>query len=533
MRHRDFNIRTLFRKRDESGVALIMAVAVTSIFVTVSASLAVAELNNVSSVERGVLSATSSATAQAGLNYAISTLQSDLSTGASLPCTLSGTTTQQSTGQTLQTYSVALSYYSSVSTSTTPPTVSGPITCTSGSVSSSSVAAVSIVDAGKAGTGKTSTTTMDAFFSISQASSFLSGYGIYDGSGATFNNGATVGTSTNSGLIYVDGPVDCNSATINGTLYVNDSGNANATTVGNTSGYGTELQNSCTITGGLDSNSSVYVTTSSPRVTGNALVQGSVSIQNSGGPFFKANVTASSTINQTGSGYIGGTATQNATVTLPTALSMPVLAWNQSAWTSAGWTVDTPTSCGTWQNPTPVAANGTALGDIYYGADSGTPTVIYVPASCDVDLPQNVTITMNTNLAIVDAQTSGIQITADDFVSSSSTTRDLYLIVPADPASPTTSSLMSVSTCGSNYAITAQNQEEFGTSSDPVDTLIYDPCDVSFTNNGTLTGQIVAGDLSSVTNNLNFSFLASGSIPGTTNSQGSLTPLDQYVISSN
>src|SRR3984957_5691795 len=47
------------RRRDEQGVALIIAVAICSIFVTISASLAVTVMNNVGSVERGVLSASS------------------------------------------------------------------------------------------------------------------------------------------------------------------------------------------------------------------------------------------------------------------------------------------------------------------------------------------------------------------------------------------------------------------------------------------------------------------------------------------
>jgi hypothetical protein len=51
--------------------------------------------------------------------------------------------------------------------------------------------------------------------------------------------------------------------------------------------------------------------------------------------------------------------------------------------------------------------------------------------------------------------------------------------------------------------------------SQPLDVLIYDPCTVSFTNDGSLSGQVVAGNLgSSVTNEFNFTYVSPGSVPG-------------------
>jgi hypothetical protein len=149
--------------------------------------------------------------------------------------------------------------------------------------------------------------------------------------------------------------------------------------------------------------------------------------------------------------------------------------------------------------------------------------------------PQNVTIKFDSNFAIVDTSSSGMAFNSDTLESNSSAVHDLYLIVPADPTSPATATL-NQSACGSpdsSYEIEGENQESFGVTGSPLDVLIYDPCEVYFTNNGTLTGQIVAGSLgSSITNQFNFTYVNPGSAPGTTSTATGLTALDQYVVSS-
>jgi hypothetical protein len=521
------------RRRDEQGVALILAVAICSIFVTISASLAVTVMNNVGSVERGVLSASSSQSATAGLNYAISTLSNDISTSASTyPCSLTSSGSESSTGQVSESYTVTLTYYSSVNSAASPPTASGALTCSSGTISSSSsIAAVGITDTGTAGANRTSTTKLSALYSLSSGSSFAGGFGIYDDAGVQFNN--SISATANTGTIFVNGAAQCNSATINGSLYIYDPGDTNSSSINSTdtAGY---LTNSCTINGALDVNGDVDISTSSPKVTGNSLVQGNVSISNTD-QVFQGNLTATGTITTPTSTYVKGTATANGSVTLPSPASFPILAWNSSAWTSAGWTVDSysPASCGSWQNPTPLPTlPNNVYAELLQDAAYTTPTVLYT--NCPLSgFPQNVTIKFASNFAIVDTSTSGMSFTEDNLESTSSTAHDLYLIVPADPASPTTSSQMSLSTCGSNYEIVGQNQEYFGTTANPLDVLIYDPCEVYFTNGGTLTGQIVAGTLgASITNQFNFTFVNPGTAPGTTSSATGLTALDQYVVSS-
>lgn len=525
-----FRIR---RRRDEEGVALIIAVAIATIFITISASLALTVMNNVGSVERGVLSASSSQSATAGLNYAISTISTDLSTSASTyPCTLTGTTSASSNGQVKEAYTVALTYYSSVNSAASPPTASGALTCTSGSISSSaSIAAVGISDTGTAGGGKTSTTKISALFSITAGSTFAGGYGIFDDSSGVFNN--SMGATTNTGTIYINGPMQCNSATINGPVFVNDPSDLGASGIGNPSNAAAYLENSCKINGTLAVNGDVQTTTSSPNVTGNATVVGGVTMGNPGNPIFSGKLTASGTVSPSSgtnytTQYVGGTLTQNGTATLPTAPSMPVLTFSSSSWTSAGWTVDTNNTCTpSWQNPTPTPTSG-----IYYelltDAALTTPTVLFT--DCPIQLPQNVTIQFKSNFALVDTSTSGMIFNADTLESSSSTVHDLYLIIPSDPLSPASPSFV---TCNSNYEIQGENQESFGVATtNPLDVFIYDPCDVSFTNNGTFTGQMVVGGFGSLTNQFDFTYVNPGTPPGAANSQGSLTPLDQYVLSS-
>jgi hypothetical protein len=522
--------------RDEKGVALVIAVAVTTIFVTVSTSLAVTLVSNATNVEHGVLTASSNESASAGLNAAISTLQSDLTTSSSLPCSMSGSSSPSAKGQIKQSYSVTLSYYSSVNTAASPPTVSGAVTCTGSGISASSAAAVVMASTGNSGSGTTSKTMIDAIFSITSGSgSFAGGYGIYDESSGVFNNGAAIGTTSNTGTIFVNGATQCNSATINGPLIVNDPSDTGATTIGNPSNAGAYLENSCKINGTLTVSGDVVTNSSSPNVTGNATVKGLVTMNNSGNPIFSGNLTASGSVSpSTGTSYtsyyVHGTLTQSATVTLPTAPSMPILPWSSSSWSSAGWTVDNYTqSCGTWQNPTPLPTGpNNVYAELLTDAASTTPTVLYT--SCAIQPPQNVTIQFKSNFALVDTNQSGMIFNADTLESSSSTPHDLYLIVPADPPSPTNPALYM--SCGTSYEIQGENQESFGTTSNPLYTLVYDPCEVAFTNNGTLTGQMVVGGFGSLTNNFSFTYVNPGTAPGVANSQGSMTPLDQYVVSS-
>ncbi len=527
MRRRLVVVKRLFalHPRKEEGVALVMAMVILSVFVVTSATVAISVVNNVTNVETGVLTASATQSASAGVNNAFTTLQADIQNGSSLPCSLTGTV---ATGSVPQSYSATITYYSSLSSASFPPTASGAIACVSGSVASSSgVAAILVVDVGSAGSSRSSSKeTLDSLYSVSSSGGFLTGYGIYDDTGLELNN--SMAATTNTGTVFINGPLQCNSATVNGPLYVNDPGDANATTVGNASNIGFSMTNSCTITGALDVNGDTGVNTSSPKIDGNALINGGVSFSNTG-PQFQGNVTASGVVAPASSSYVKGTITQNASVTLPTVPTFPVVTWNSSAWTSAGWTVDNYTgTCGSWQN-----SNQTPTGaylEFENDATSSTPTVLYT--SCALALPQNLVVQLKSNFAVVDTATGGLNFTATTMESSSSTVHDLYLIVPADPTSPTTASVMSLSSCGTNYEIQGTNQEAFGTTSYPINTLIYDPCILAFNNDGAITGQIVGGSFgTSLTNQLNFTYASVGSVPGTSNGQSGLTPVDQYVAS--
>jgi hypothetical protein len=520
------------RRREEQGVALIIAVAICTVFVTVSASLAVTVMNNVGSVERGVLSASSYQSATAGLNYAMTTLSSDISTSSSTyPCTLTSSGSQSSTGQVKESYTATLSYYSSVNTAASPPTTSGALTCSGTISSSSSIAAINIAVTGTSGGAKTSTTKLSALYSLSSGGAFAGGFGIYDGSGVSFNN--SISATANTGIIFVNGAAQCNSATIYGSLYIDDPGDTGSSSINSTdtAGY---LTNSCTITGALDVNGDLDVSTSSPKVDGNSLVAGNVSIANTD-QVFQGNLTATGSITLPTSTYVKGTAKASGSVTLPTAPTFPVLSFSSSTWTSAGWTVEsypltTSGGCGSWQNPGTSNASGVYT-QLIADAASTTPTVLYT--DCSITLPQNQTLQFAANSAIVLWGTASMTVNSDTLESTSSTSHDLYLIVPADPASPASTSVMSLATCSSNSEIEGENQESFGTTSYPLDVLIYDPCIVSFTNNGTMTGQIVAGSLgASITNQFNFTYVNPGSAPGSTSTATGLTALDQYVVSS-
>ena len=86
-----------------------------------------------------------------------------------------------------------------------------------------------VVDVGSSGASRSGIKeTLDSLYSVSSSGGFLTGYGVFDNSGLEINNG--MAATTNTGMVFINGPAQCNSATINGPLYVYDPGDANATT---------------------------------------------------------------------------------------------------------------------------------------------------------------------------------------------------------------------------------------------------------------------------------------------------------------
>ena len=203
-------------------------------------------MNNVTSAEHGVLSATATQSAAKGLNTATVTLQNDLTNGTSLPCSLTGQS-NGGTGGTTQSYSVAITYYSSVNVAASPPTASGPITCTGGSLASSSgVAAVGMVDTASTGVhgpechAEAERSLHRDVVGLRRRLRNLQRHRLFVTTGQRERQYRTR---------FVNGPLQCNSGTVNGPLYVNDPSDANATSVGNPANNALYLTNGCTING--------------------------------------------------------------------------------------------------------------------------------------------------------------------------------------------------------------------------------------------------------------------------------------------
>ena len=71
-----------------------------------------------------------------------------------------------------------------------------------------------MVDTASAGsTSRKATQKISALFTVT-SSAFAGGYGIYSDTGFSLNNSVSV--NANTGTVFVNGPLQCNSGTVNG-----------------------------------------------------------------------------------------------------------------------------------------------------------------------------------------------------------------------------------------------------------------------------------------------------------------------------
>ena len=199
-------------------------------------------------------------------------------------------------------------------------------------------------------------------------------------------------------------------------------------------------------------NGDVGVNTSAPQVTGNALVNGSVSFNNTG-PQFQANLFR---VRNSGAGHqllrqgnhhpehprdpADGDAVPHRHVEFVGLDGMDGRCLQRRLWKHAELEFDTDRRI-------------RGVGQRYRLRHSHGSLHEF----CAIALPQNLVEQLSANLAIVDTATGGMTFNADTFESKTSQVHNVDLIVPSDPASPGTATLMSQATCGSNYQIQGLN----------------------------------------------------------------------------
>jgi hypothetical protein len=488
-------------------VALVLAISVAAVVLVVSTGTMTVVMGTASTVSAHLAQVAAAEAAASGLAQAEQTVQAAIAAGnPELPCAVAGSAPG---GSLPEAYEVAITYYQQLQ-GTTP---SGPLACSNGEAPNQPIGAVAFSASGQGGgaTGQLGAT--ETIFSLDQVQeSFAGGYGVYVNAGTTFDNQFT--TQSTFGTVFVNGPVQCDNATdLEGNLVANGT---------------VAMTNACTIQGTLTANGNVSVSTSSPVLDGLASVVGDLTFSNPGSPEpqFRGGAvvkgTASTTDGQPITTNVAGTLEQDAVVAFPSPPPFPQVTWDPAAWQAAGYQVVTYTdtsNCGSYYGlPSGGGApsNTSGVYTDFFAADQLTaPEVLYT--TCPLDLYGQVTMQIGAPFAIVDP--AGFDFSNQTtFESLTSNPERLELIVPSCSSG-----------CGGQLAFS--NQTTFGTTSNPLQTLLYTPNEASFSNELSLSGQVVVGSTGALQNQILFNLEPFLDVPGTTNPVVQLSPVERYVAS--
>jgi Tfp pilus assembly protein PilX len=426
-------MRTLSRlHREESGIAMVVAMMVVFVVVLLSIVILDLSIHNVDQAAYDRKRVTSIAASEAGIDKAWNLVQ--YSRPESLPCSSSDTDTLGSAPGPAQ-YSASYVWYGSTGSTLTCP------------LSQTNVpSAVLVTSTGTTNQGVPRT--MQAYMTLQPT------FGGFDAAiiavqNTMFNNNfAITGSQGNNGDIYIT----------NGDLTVT---------------------NTPTIYGNVYVHNGLVTMTNNNKIIGNLWANGSISIDNPASVTGKA---ISSTSSISGSGSIGGDATAGTTITAttvggtrypnspqgpPPTQVFPLLCQvaiagvcNALPWT--GYTLHTYTDC---TAPRTFLRTGTLTGD----------HVLWIDAVCNLDIQNNDVINFTGNLAIV---TQGSVTMTNQNNWNGAVGKNLYFISNYRTGLNCSSGSYNVST-GSNSNFT--NAHVF----------LYSPCTVTLNNQNDFTGQVI------------------------------------------
>jgi len=457
-------VRRRAATREESGIAMIAAILITIVAMSLSVVAVQSALHSLSSTTVDRNRTQSVETSEAGLNSTYQTLGT-VTSSASLPC---GPQSSVSLGSTpdISSYAVTINYYD-----TYPPT-DAALTCSQVTSGSVTPVAADVVSVGSAvGYGQRKMEGLVHLTSNGAGSTFdMAIYSNYAMSGS--NNMAVYHHLTNDANIYSGQSVTCpDNMVVQGSIYAQG---------------GATISNNCSVGG------DVY-TVSSTTLGNNAVVSGNVKVSS-------GNITLDNSAAVGQSAYASGSITLGNHATVghqqvpndtglapPPVETMPQLNWSSSAWQSAGYTVVTDNNC------------TNVYTDISNISTASSP--IAVETSCALSWPNNTTISLKQNLAIF--STGGFTMNNNDaFNSADGSPHNLYMVVPYNAATmPCTSP-----------GITLNNNSSIDSK---LTTLLYTPCTLSVNNNSSEYGQMYAGTINAG-NNFTENYVPTGTIPGLT-----------------
>jgi len=456
------------RFREERGIAMVMALLVAFVVLLLGTAVLSMAVHNSeqSGMDRKRVQSVSAA--EAGLNEAYSYLTSPPGGIGAMSSTLTGTIGSGPGGST---YAVTLTYYSSPDgdpDTEIPPPFSG----------SNYPRSVLISSVGTTN-GKTDRT-MESFVELTAVVTGFDG-AIMTNSNTTFTNRFTVnGYLGDDGNVYIlngDFSAPSGLENIRGNIYV-PQGSASVTTQVHV--YGTVWANTSVALGHPQVlvDQDLKSTTSSITVT-----TGSAS----GKGYYCTTVT--------GAGSIAGGTQKTCELGPPPSQVFPQIKYVPTDWLNNDppYTIQTFTGATACTSARDYIQNtGAYAGSGFSGRNVGS-TVVYINATCVLEMSNNATITLNDNLAII---TRGSVNLAQQSTWNGVTGTKYIHVISAYPDASTPS-------CPTQNILFG-NLTNFDSH---VGTIVYSPCAVTMNNNNTAFQGQVIGQSVSIGNNFTMNFL--------------------------
>ena len=436
--------------REERGIAMITAILISVVVLglAVAATGIAVTSNNQSARDRTRLQTIDAA--EAGLNE--TSLKVEQSTPASLPCTLAGDLDANPTVH----YQVTISYY------TTWPPSGSPMSCPP----TTAPAAATVASLGTTTVGSQTPRKMVTQVRLTPR------YGGFDT--AIFsdtqlnlqNNLDILADQANDADVYTNGSVVCDNAiALQGSLFAQGA---------------VTMSNSCSVDEDVYAKNAITMSNSSRIGHDAKSSKGSISLDNSAQ--IDNNAIAYGTITLSGSAKINGSRTQNFTsLADPPAKTLPVIDYDATKWSSAGYTIESYSSCD--------AAKTRLTSGL---PDDGNNYVIRITGSCLLSWSNNSSITVRQDVAIIYDGRVAFE-NKSDWYSGDGKEHSILFINPASTSA----------TCSSrNPAFSTSNNTSFA---DELKVLVYTPCQASFNNSNKIKGQFMAGQVN-IQNNFDLSF---------------------------
>ncbi|HLI72571.1 MAG TPA: polymer-forming cytoskeletal protein [Acidimicrobiales bacterium] len=449
--------------------------------------------------------------AQAGLAYEINAMRA-VSVYTSLPCgSFSGSLS--ATGAS-SSYAGTTTYY---------PSGSNPsaLTCSGSTLGGSTPPATATVTSkGTAPHGVPITLEEQVTIATTTTPAAALGYALYTANSLNLSGAAAVNSGSNNANVYSQGTLTCGTGDViqgSVTTYAALTTSGTCTMASLTASTSVTLQNSTVVNGNVISYGGTISMSGSAKVNGNATeTVGGITMTNG---TVTGNAYAYGAISLSGGAQINGTQTPNdfalSSQTMPAAVSFPVLNPSVATWQGQSWNViqipgtvnGTSYSCQNAQGttlgtgPNYFQSNSSGAADPFQTAIAALtgPTVFYAP-TCSPSYTRSQTFSFAAD-AVLEVATLSLA-NSDTFASTTATHHDFSIMASPGTACSTSST-----------DITISNSASFASS---LTVFMYSPGQVSYANNPSMTGQIVAcgGITGSNSFSLTYDSQASSEIPG-------------------